>query len=143
MEKNNLYKRSLSRLLLSSNKFSFRISVIERLLYKLNNPQEKIKIIHIAGTNGKGSTCAFLSSIFLTAGVKYGLFVSPHLFSVRERILINGCYIKKKILYLLKKRFFKYVLLLGFLHLFLKNYLLWHISFLQSIVLDMLLLKQD
>ena len=56
----------------------------------LNNPQEKFKSIHIAGTNGKGSTAHLLSSVFQEAGYKTGLYTSPHLVDFRERIKING-----------------------------------------------------
>ncbi|MGH7950576.1 MAG: DUF559 domain-containing protein [Limisphaerales bacterium] len=53
------------------------------------NPQEKLRFIHVAGTNGKGSTCAMLESIYRAAGLRVGLFTSPHLVSFRERIQIN------------------------------------------------------
>lgn len=56
----------------------------------LNNPQEKIKCIHVAGTNGKGSTSHMLASILQEAGYKVGLYTSPHLKDFRERIKING-----------------------------------------------------
>ena len=52
---------------------------ITDLLTALDNPQERIKTIHIAGTNGKGSTAVFLSAILASAGYKVGLFTSPHL----------------------------------------------------------------
>jgi dihydrofolate synthase/folylpolyglutamate synthase len=53
------------------------------------NPQEKLRFIHVAGTNGKGSTCAFLESIYRAAGLRVGLFTSPHLVSFAERIQVN------------------------------------------------------
>ncbi len=53
------------------------------------HPQECLKIIHVAGTNGKGSVCAMLESIYRAAGYKTGLFTSPHLVSFRERIQVN------------------------------------------------------
>jgi dihydrofolate synthase/folylpolyglutamate synthase len=53
------------------------------------NPQEKLRFIHVAGTNGKGSTCAMLESIYRAAGLRVGLFTSPHLVSFRERIQVN------------------------------------------------------
>jgi dihydrofolate synthase/folylpolyglutamate synthase len=56
----------------------------------LNNPQQKFKSIHIAGTNGKGSSAHMLASIFQEAGYKTGLYTSPHLKDFRERIRING-----------------------------------------------------
>jgi dihydrofolate synthase / folylpolyglutamate synthase len=53
------------------------------------NPQTQLRFIHVAGTNGKGSTCAMLESIYRAAGLRVGLFTSPHLVSFRERIQIN------------------------------------------------------
>ena len=60
-----------------------------RLAALTGNPQEKLRFIHVAGTNGKGSTCAMLESIYRAAGLRIGLFTSPHLVSFRERIQIN------------------------------------------------------
>jgi dihydrofolate synthase/folylpolyglutamate synthase len=53
------------------------------------NPQARLRFIHVAGTNGKGSTCAMLESIYRAAGFRVGLFTSPHLVSFRERIQVN------------------------------------------------------
>ena len=53
------------------------------------NPQNQLRFIHVAGTNGKGSTCAMLESIYRAAGLRMGLFTSPHLVSFRERIQVN------------------------------------------------------
>lgn len=53
------------------------------------NPQHRLRFIHVAGTNGKGSTCAMLESIYRSAGLRVGLFTSPHLVSFRERIQVN------------------------------------------------------
>ncbi len=53
------------------------------------NPQNQLRFIHVAGTNGKGSTCAMLESIYRAAGLRVGLFTSPHLVSFRERIQVN------------------------------------------------------
>ena len=61
----------------------------QAILRKLNNPQDSMKILHIAGTNGKGSVCAFLSSILTTAGKHTGLFTSPHLVDINERFQID------------------------------------------------------
>jgi len=66
------------------------LSNTQSLLDALGNPQAGYKIIHVAGTNGKGSTCAMISSILTCAGIKNGLYTSPHLETVRERIEING-----------------------------------------------------
>ena len=58
-------------------------------LRRLGNPQEQFRVIHVAGTNGKGSTCAFLTSILREAGYSCGLFTSPHLVEINERFQIN------------------------------------------------------
>ena len=63
-------------------------TTIEILAY-LNNPQDNFKSVHIAGTNGKGSTSHSLASVFQAAGFKTGLYTSPHLRDFRERIRIN------------------------------------------------------
>lgn len=60
------------------------------LCQRLNNPERKFKSIHIAGTNGKGSTSHMLASVLQAAGLKVGLYTSPHLKDFRERIKING-----------------------------------------------------
>jgi dihydrofolate synthase/folylpolyglutamate synthase len=62
----------------------------------LNNPEKKFKSIHVAGTNGKGSTSHMLAAVFQQAGYKTGLYTSPHLKDFRERIKINGKEIPKK-----------------------------------------------
>ena len=62
----------------------------ETLLAALGNPQEQFPAVQIAGTNGKGSTAAFLDSICRAAGIRVGLFTSPHLVSITERIQIDG-----------------------------------------------------
>ena len=60
------------------------------LLEALDNPQKKLSALQIAGTNGKGSTAAFVDSILRTAGIRTGLYTSPHLISITERIKIGG-----------------------------------------------------
>jgi dihydrofolate synthase/folylpolyglutamate synthase len=62
----------------------------------LGNPQNKFKTIHIAGTNGKGSTSHMLASILQEAGYKTGLYTSPHLYDFRERIKVNGIMCSEK-----------------------------------------------
>lgn len=66
------------------------LSRIKKLLDYLGNPEEGLNIIHLAGTNGKGSTAAFIENIYRKAGYKTGLFTSPHFFHFNERIKING-----------------------------------------------------
>ncbi len=61
-----------------------------RLCEALGNPHQSFKSIHIAGTNGKGSTSHMLAAIMQTAGYKTGLYTSPHLKDFRERIKVNG-----------------------------------------------------
>ena len=62
----------------------------------LGNPENDLKFVHIAGTNGKGTVAHMLSAILQTAGYKVGLFTSPHLVDFRERIRINGEMIEEK-----------------------------------------------
>jgi dihydrofolate synthase/folylpolyglutamate synthase len=62
----------------------------EQFLDYIGNPHKQFQIIHIAGTNGKGSTCAFIASILRTAGYKVGLYTSPHLIRFNERIRVDG-----------------------------------------------------
>src|SRR5690606_11815084 len=67
-----------------------------KLCSALDNPHQKFKSIHIAGTNGKGSSSHMLSAVLQTAGYKTGLYTSPHLLDFRERIRINGEMISKE-----------------------------------------------
>ena len=60
------------------------------LLKYLDNPHEKIKTIHVAGTNGKGSTCAHIEAVLRYSGFKVGIYTSPHLIHFNERIKVNG-----------------------------------------------------
>ncbi len=66
------------------------------LLERMGNPQDKLKYIHVAGTNGKGSVCAMLSSVLVASGYKTGLFISPYITDFRERIQINNAMISKE-----------------------------------------------
>jgi dihydrofolate synthase/folylpolyglutamate synthase len=74
-----------------------------KLAALVDNPQDKLRFIHVAGTNGKGSTCAMLESIYRTAGLRVGLFTSPHLVSFRERIQVNRQLIPEDVTRLLAK----------------------------------------
>ena len=69
---------------------TYGLDRIKELTCVLGNPEEAYPIIHVAGTNGKGSVCAMLASIYQTNGYKVGLFTSPHLIELGERIQING-----------------------------------------------------
>ena len=66
------------------------LSNVISLLKSFDNPQDKLQFIHIAGTNGKGSTASYTASILTELGEKVGLFTSPHIFDFRERIRVNG-----------------------------------------------------
>lgn len=75
---------------LSEVRWNMGLKNITELTNSIGRPQENFKCIHVAGTNGKGSTCAALEAIFLSAGYKTGVFTSPHLIDVTERVRING-----------------------------------------------------
>ena len=68
----------------------FSLDRMERLLDRLGNPHRRYPTLHVAGTKGKGSTCAFAASILRAAGLRVGLYTSPHLITFRERFRING-----------------------------------------------------
>ena len=80
------------KLLTSVGKFHISLGLerMEKILELLNNPQDKLNCIHVAGTNGKGSVCAILASILTAAGKKVGLYSSPHLFKYTERIKLSA-----------------------------------------------------
>ncbi|NOY76927.1 MAG: bifunctional folylpolyglutamate synthase/dihydrofolate synthase [Calditrichaeota bacterium] len=86
---------ALTRYLFSLRRFGVRLGLenIFRLLAALQHPQRKFRAVHIAGTNGKGSTGAMIASILQTAGWTTGLYVSPHLVSFQERIRVNNRWI--------------------------------------------------
>jgi dihydrofolate synthase/folylpolyglutamate synthase len=69
---------------------NFDLDRMRTLLKKLGNPHDKIKTVHVAGTKGKGSTCAMIASMLQACGYKVGLYTSPHLIDIRERFTING-----------------------------------------------------
>jgi len=88
---NENYEKA-KEILTSQGKFYINLGLerVEKVLKIIGNPQNKIKIIHVAGTNGKGSVCAALANILKCAGYKTGLYTSPHLVEYTERIKING-----------------------------------------------------
>lgn len=78
--------------LAQQTKFGINLGLerIQELLRRLGNPQDGLKVVHIGGTNGKGSTAAMIASVLRAAGYRTGLFTSPHLHSYTERYRING-----------------------------------------------------
>ncbi|MBQ8267944.1 MAG: thrombospondin type 3 repeat-containing protein [Clostridia bacterium] len=110
----------------SLGRFSHKAGLnrITQVCTTLGNPQNDFKCIHIAGTNGKGSTCAFVSSALMAAGYKVGTFVSPFITDFCERIQINGEYISRDDLCRLSQRVidtgvslteFEFITVVGFL----------------------------
>lgn len=79
-------------------RFSIKMGLdnITTLCHKIGNPQFKYPVIHIAGTNGKGSTSTIINNILIAHGLTTGLYTSPHLIDFRERIRVNNSLIKKK-----------------------------------------------
>lgn len=68
----------------------FKLDRMRLLLAKLDNPQEKVPAVHVAGTKGKGSTCSMISAVLAAAGYQVGLYISPHISVFEERITVNG-----------------------------------------------------
>jgi len=85
------YTQSLSYLneLYGMLGYDLSLNRIEALMKSMGDPQEKAKIIHVAGTNGKGSICSMMTSILMSAGYRVGTYTSPHLEKYNERITIN------------------------------------------------------
>lgn len=73
----------------SSVESSYTLDRMTELMVRLGNPQNKIKIVHVAGTSGKTSTCYYIASLLVTAGLKVGLSVSPHIDEVNERVQVD------------------------------------------------------
>lgn len=74
----------------SPNIIRLGLAPVQRLLARLGNPHKRLTVVHVAGTNGKGSVIAFLEAMLLTAGIPVAAFTSPHLSRFNERIRING-----------------------------------------------------
>ncbi|NQV00039.1 MAG: bifunctional folylpolyglutamate synthase/dihydrofolate synthase, partial [Parcubacteria group bacterium] len=125
------YKQAIEFLYkLQGKKYNLDLKLIKSLLKKLGNPEKDLKVIHVAGTNGKGSTCAILSSILQQAGYKVGMYTSPHLTKFNERIKINNKditnkdilkYFNKILPYYSKETFFEFTTALAFLYFKEKN----------------------
>lgn len=84
--------KTAHEILKSYEKFHIKLGLerIKKMLDILDNPQNKYKVIHVAGTNGKGSTCKIINQILIEAGYKVGLYTSPHIFEYEERIAVNN-----------------------------------------------------
>ena len=74
----------------SDNRIIPGLERISQLLQRMDNPQDSFKSVHIVGTNGKGSTGAFISSVLSASGYRTGFYSSPHLESPGERLLVDG-----------------------------------------------------
>ena len=72
------------------------LDTVTELLSRLGNPQDALKFVHIAGTNGKGSILAYVSTILKEAGYRVGRYISPTIFEYRERIQVNEAYIPEE-----------------------------------------------
>ncbi|MDR2903900.1 MAG: bifunctional folylpolyglutamate synthase/dihydrofolate synthase, partial [Clostridiales bacterium] len=70
--------------------YKHTLDVFSEVVYNFLNPSDDLRVIHVAGTNGKGSVCAMLASVLTAAGFKTGRYTSPHLNRVNERIAIDG-----------------------------------------------------
>jgi len=114
--------------------FLFGLERIAKFLKKLGYPERNLQVIHITGTNGKGSTAAFIAKILEFAGYQVGLYTSPHLLDIRERVQINSQPISKKdFLFLFKKlseispslftklTYFEFLTALAFQYFFIKR----------------------
>ncbi|MES2503374.1 MAG: folylpolyglutamate synthase/dihydrofolate synthase family protein [Myxococcota bacterium] len=118
----NSYQRSLESLLNSGPPISLGLERMQGMLQQLGYPERQFPIFHVAGTNGKGSTCVFIESILRTAGFSVGQYTSPHLTCARERIQINRELISEDDFALLealvpqKGTFFERMTAMAFLH---------------------------
>lgn len=92
----NSYQQAI-RELASQRKFHIKLGLerVSELLAILGNPHQEVEYIHVAGTNGKGSTCCMLASVLKEAGYTVGLYTSPHLIDYTERMKVNGIDISK------------------------------------------------
>lgn len=95
----NNYEKAVE-LLTSQGKFYINLGLerIALILDLLGNPQDKLKCIHVAGTNGKGSVCAMIAAVLETASIKTGLYTSPHILSIQNALKLTVQKFLKKIL---------------------------------------------
>ncbi len=97
MELEQNYQASLDYLVnLTTFGMNFGLGRIQELLKRLGNPEKNLRVVHVGGTNGKGSTTVMTARILREAGYKVGVFTSPHLHDYRERMTINGQMIPKE-----------------------------------------------
>ena len=82
----------------------FTLEPLQEMLRRLGDPQEELSFVHIAGTNGKGSVLAYVSTVLKETGYRVGRYISPTIFSYRERIQVNEQYITKEALVRLTER---------------------------------------
>ncbi|MBR9691187.1 bifunctional folylpolyglutamate synthase/dihydrofolate synthase [Candidatus Woesearchaeota archaeon] len=105
MQLTKLSNKSINEIFeLERSKKKFGLTNIKKFLKHLSNPEQSLKVIHVAGTNGKGSVSAMLSSCLIEAGYKVGMFTSPHLKKLNERFRINNKPISDKELDRLTKK---------------------------------------
>lgn len=104
--------KNFEKKLFSLQKFGVKLGLqnIEKFLIELNNPQEKLKFFHVAGSNGKGSVASYIASILMEDGYKVGLYTSPHLVSFNERVRINGIEITDEYIEKFLDRWMDYIL---------------------------------
>lgn len=87
----NAYQKCLDKIYkLGRFGIKLELETINTILRLLNYPQKNYRIVHVAGTNGKGSTATYITSILRKAGFKTGLYTSPHLIKFNERIVVDG-----------------------------------------------------
>lgn len=99
------YQESLQYLVnLTTFGINFGLGRIEELLRRIGNPEKTLRVVHVGGTNGKGSTTVMIARILKNSGHRVGVFTSPHMHDWRERMVINGQMIPKERVILLIKR---------------------------------------
>src|SRR4051794_29089504 len=79
----------------SAGPSDLKLERMRALLRRLDDPQDRVRLVHVTGTKGKGSTCAMIASVLRAAGYRVGLFTSPHLTEVEERIQVDGAPISR------------------------------------------------
>ena len=101
------YSKAVDMLMERRKNAKSSIEAVRKCLAKLGDPHLKYPCIHVAGTNGKGSVCAFFEAVLSAAGYRTGLYISPHLTDIKERISISGSVVSKNDFALLLKKVMK------------------------------------